>query len=70
MSVGRAVQVVLHELLHVIWEEGKFDDVDKDEEHMVAVLSCQIAGLFKQNPQLSEWIYTNSIKHEANAAVQ
>ncbi len=65
MTPGRAVQVVIHELLHALWEEGGFDETDKEEEHVVGVLSCQLSALLKHNPLLSEWLFTHSKKGDS-----
>lgn len=54
-SVAKAVDTLLHEILHAIWWVYGLEDVDK-EERSVGTMATALTALHRDNPWLSGWI--------------
>lgn len=51
----KAVNTMLHEILHAAWYVAAIDDDDK-EERRVRVLANQLTQVWRDNPNLVGWI--------------
>lgn len=51
----KAVDTFLHELLHAIYWAAGLEDEDK-EERTVSTMASWIAGVFRDNPRLLDWL--------------
>jgi hypothetical protein len=54
-SRHKAVDTLLHEILHALWWERDIEDADK-EERTVACLGTALTALYRDNPWLVGWI--------------
>ena len=54
-STGKAIEVVLHEVLHAIFHCADLKDTD-DEERTVATFSTWMAMVLMDNPLLVKWL--------------
>jgi hypothetical protein len=55
-SAMRAIEVVLHEVLHAIWWAYSIPDKDIEEEAAVSQLGAAWAALWRDNPALLSWV--------------
>lgn len=49
-------QTLLHELMHAGWGMWEFGDDKKIEERFVTVMASALATLWRDNPEVFEWI--------------
>lgn len=54
-SRQKAIDTLLHELLHAIWWERDLEDADK-EERTVGCLGTGLVQVHRDNPWLADWI--------------
>ncbi len=52
---GKAIEVVLHEILHAVFHCADLSDKD-EEERTVSTFSTWLAMVFMDNPALVRWI--------------
>lgn len=56
MPIQQEAQILLHELFHACYFAGGLRDTEGDEERLVAIMSFQVAGVVRDNPDLMAYL--------------